>query len=259
MTRRGLSLALGLAILSSGCAGLIMGKEPAETTDAPARKIADGSVHVEKGRAGLVIAAPHGTSDVATDVIGRDLARLTGFGLVVVTGDSPLDTDGRRYNVNRPTEGVPGAAARLEMPTAPARRVYDLYRRQVAEAAQGPLRLYVEVHGNARAESAGRLEIATVGVSPEDAWRLKTLLELIRDAHLPADGGVPRLDAWVEPVDPVWYTASAAKQSGLLAEARIALHIEMPRAARTAYREFYTEVLADFLLQSVGMLLASGR
>ena len=86
-----------------------------------------------------------------------------------------------------------------------------------------------------------------------------TLLELIRDAHLPADGGVPRLDAWVEPVDPVWYTASAAKQSGLLAEARIALHIEMPRAARTAYREFYTEVLADFLLQSVGMLLASGR
>ena len=259
MTRRGLSLALGLAILSSGCAQLITDKEPAETTDAPGPRTADGAVSVQKGRAGLVIGAPHGTSDAATDVIGRDLARLSGFGLVVVTGYSHLDADGRRYNVNRPTEGVPGAPARLEVPTASARRVYDTYRRRVAEVAQGPLRLYVEVHGNARSESAGRLEIATVGVSPEDAWRLKTLLELIRDARLPAEGGVPRLDVWVEPLDPVWYTASAAKQSGLLAETQVALHIEMPRAARTAYREVYTEVLADFLLQSVALLLPPGR
>ena len=32
------------------------------------------------------------------------------------------------------------------------------------------------------------MEIATVGVSRDDAWRLKTLLEMIRDAHLPARG-----------------------------------------------------------------------
>jgi hypothetical protein len=259
MTRRGLSLALGLALLSSGCAGLISGKEPAETADAPAPRTADGAVQVEKGRAGLVIAAPHGTSDAATDVIGRDLARLTGFGAVVVTGYSNVDGDGRRYNVNRPTEGVPGAAARLEAPTGPARRVYDAYRRRVAEAAQGPLRLYVEVHGNAREESAGRLEIATVGVSRDDAWRLKTLLELIRDARLPADGDAPRLDVWMEPLDPVWYTAAAAKQSGLMAETRLAMHIEMPRAARTTYREVYTAVLADFLIQSVALLLPAAR
>ena len=260
MTRGGLaSLALGLALLSSGCAGLITGKEPAETTEAPTPKTADGAIHVEKGRVGLVIGVPHGTSDAATDVIGRDLARLSGFGLVVVTGYSNLDGDGRRYNVNRPTEGVPGAAARLEVPTAPARRVYDTYRRRVAEAAQGPLRLYVEVHGNARAESAGRLEIATVGVSLDDAWRLKTLLELIRDTRLPAEGAAPRLDVWIEPLDPVWYTASAAKQSGLMAETRMAMHIEMPRAARTTYRELYTTVLADFLIQSAALLVPAGR
>ena len=90
----------------------------------------------------------------------------------------------------------------------------------MTEAAQGPLRLYVEVHGNARAESAGRLEIATVGVSRDDAWRPKTLLELIRDARLPAEGDVPRLDVWMEPIDSLWYTASAAKQARRLGFAR---------------------------------------
>jgi len=260
MTRRGLaSLGIGLALLSSGCAGLITGKEPAETTAVPPPKTATGEVLAEKGRAGLVIAVPHGTSDAATDLIGRDLAKLCGFGLVVATGYSQLDAAGRRYNVNRPTEGVPGTAARLEVETAPARRVYEIYRRRVTEAAQGPLRFYVEVHGNARAESAGRLEIATVGVSRDDAWRLKTLLELIRDARLPADGDVPRLDVWMEPIDSLWYTASAAKRSGLMGQTTLAMHIEMPRAARTTYREAYTTVLADFLIQSAALLLPGGR
>jgi len=261
MTRRGPgSLVVGLALLVQGCAGLIAGKESAEAPPAPAipapRTAAPGgSVQVEKGRPGLVIAAPHGTSDIATDVMGRALAKLTGFGLVVATGYANLDGDGRRFNVNRPTESVPGAAARLEVETAAARQIYQAYRRQVTEAAQGPVRLYVEVHGNIRPESAGRVEIATVGVSRDDAWRLKTLLELIRDSRLPPEGDVPRLDVWVESQDPVVYTASAAKQSGILGQTVLALHIELPRAARTTHREAYTTVLADFLIQSAALLL----
>jgi hypothetical protein len=263
MTRRGpASLVLGLALVVQGCAGLIAGKDSAEAPPAVATRPTGspgGSVQVEKGRPGLVVAAPHGTSDTATDLMGRDLAKLTGFGLVVVTGYTHVDASGRRYNVNRPTESQPGAAARLEVETEPARRVYQAYRRQVAEAAQGPLQLYVEVHGNGRPESAGRMEIATVGVSRDDAWRLKTLLEMIRDARLPAESDVPRLDVWMEPHDLIWYTASAAKQSGMLAQAKLALHIELPRAARTTYREAYTAVLADFLIQSSVLLLPSAR
>jgi hypothetical protein len=174
---------------------------------------------------------------------------------VVVTGYSHVDASGRRYNVNRPTESAPGASARSEAETEPARQVYQAYRRQVTEAAQGPVRLYVEVHGNMRPESAGRMEIATVGVSRDDAWRLKALLEMIRDARLPAEGDVPRLEIWMEPYDSLWYTASAAKQSGILGQTRLALHIELPRAARTTYREVYTTVLADFLIQAVALLL----
>jgi len=263
MTRRGAaSLVLGVALVVQGCAGLIAGKDSAEAPPAgPARPPGPiaGAVQVEKGRPGLVIAVPHGTSDSATDLMGRELAKLTDFGLVVVTGYTHVDAAGRRYNVNRPTESQPGSAARQEVETEPARQVYQTYRRQVADAAQGPLRLYVEVHGNGRAESAGRMEIATVGLSRDDAWRLKTLLEMIRDARLPADGDVPRLDVWMEPQDPLWYTASAAKQSGILAQTTLALHIELPRAARTTYREAYTTVLADFLIQSAALLLPSPR
>jgi len=259
MTRRAPgSLVVGLALLVQGCAGLIAGKDSVET-GAPGGAAARGSVQVEKGRPGLVIAAPHGTSDTATDLVGRELARLTGFSLVVVTGYAQLDASGRRYNVNRPTESVPGSAARLEVETEAARRVYQAYRGSVAEAAQSGLRFYVEVHGNGRAESAGRMEIATVGVSPEDAWRLKTLLELIRDSRLPPEGRVPRLDVWVEPQDPLQYTASAAKQSGILGQVPVALHIELPRLARTTHRDAYTAVLADFLIQSAALLLPPRR
>lgn len=261
MTRRGPgSLVVGLALLVQGCAGLTAGKDSAEAPPAlpiPASRapVSGGSVQVEKGRPGLVIAAPHGTSDLATDVMGRALAKLTGFGLVVATGYANLDGAGRRFNVNRPTESAPGAAARAEMETPAARDVYRAYRRHVTEAAQGPLRLYVEVHGSNRTESAGRVEIATVGVSRENAWRLKTLLELIRDSRLPPEGDVPRLEVWMESQDPVIYTASAAKQSGILAETPLALHIELPRVARTTHREAYTTVLADFLIQSAALLL----
>jgi hypothetical protein len=241
---------LGVALVVQGCAGLIAGKDSAEAPPAGPGRVPGpgaGAVQVEKGRPGVVIAAPHGTSDSATDVMGRELAKLTGFSLVVVTGYTHIDAAGRRYNVNRPTE------------SEPARQVYQTYRRQVADAAQGPLRLYVEVHGNGRQESAGRMEIATVGVSRDDAWRLKTLLEMIRDARLPAEGDVPRLDVWMEPQDALWYTASTAKQSGILAQTRLALHIELPRAARTTYREAYTTVLADFLIQSAALLLPPAR
>jgi len=254
---------VGLALLVQGCAGLITGKDsaeaPAPATPAPRLAIPGGSVQVEKGRPGFVIAAPHGTSDIATDVMGRALAKLTGFGLVVATGYANLDGEGRRLNVNRPTESAPGAAARLEVETAAARDVFQAYRRQVAEAAQGTVRFYVEVHGNNRQESAGRMEIATVGISRDDAWRLKTLLEMIRDSRLPLEGDVPRLDVWVESQDPVIYTASAAKQAGILGQTPLALHIELPRVARTTHREVYTTVLADFLIQSAALLLPPPR
>jgi len=215
---------------------------------------APGYIAARAGKPGFVIAAPHGTSDQRTGDIATDLARRTGFGLVVATGfalepDRP-DGPGRRYQVNRPMEGVPGSPAAQEVSTDGARRVYEVYEQRVRAVAQGPLAFYVEIHGNNRREAAQRIEVATVGADRDDALRLKTLLELIRDAHLRARPGNQRLEVLVEPADPVVYAASGAKRVGILRLPTQALHIELPKTARTESREVYTAILADFLTQA---------
>lgn len=222
---------------------------------------ARGYIAVRPGRPGVVIAAPHGTSDPLTGDIAAELAGRTGFGLVVATGfalepDSPTGP-GRRYQVNRPFEGVPGRPPSAEVATEAARRVYDAYEQRVREAAQGSLDFFAEIHGNGRREAATRIEIATVGVDHDGALRLRALLHLVRDAHVPHQSEAPRLEARVEPADPVLYAATGAKRVGILRLPQRALHIELPRAARRDWRALYTTVLADFLTRAVALAAAT--
>jgi len=222
-----------------------------------------GHIATRPGRPGVVVAAPHGTSDLGTGDIAADVARRTGFGLIVASGfnvepDTP-ERPGRRYQVNRPVEGVPGRPPTEEVDTAGARSVYEAYERGVREVSQGPLRFYAEIHGNNRREATERIEIATVGVDSEQAVKLRTLLELIRDAHLRARPPAMRLEIRVEPADSVFYTASGAKGAGILRLPQRALHIELPRAARREGRELYTLILSDFLLQAIALPLPVGR
>ena len=217
-----------------------------------------GLISGQPGRRGLVVAAPHGTSDVRTGDIAAEVARRTGFGLVVATGltlePDPRARAGRRYEVNRPFEGVPGRPPAEEAETPGARRVYEAWERRVREVAQGPLLLYAEIHGNIHADAAGRIEIATVGVDREDALGLRAPRELIRDAHLRGEGEARRLEVLVEPADTLRYAATGAKRDGILRLPRRGLHVELPRAARAEWREVYTAILADFLDQAVALL-----
>jgi hypothetical protein len=204
----------------------------------------------------MVVAAPHATSDLRTGEIATEIARRTGFALVVATGfavePDTRQRPGRRYQVNRPFEGVPGRPASEESPSDGARRVYEAYERRVQDVARGPLLFYVEIHGNNRRESSEHIEIATVGIDHEEAARLRTLAQLIRDAHLAAAAipAAPRLEVRVEPDDPVRYTASGAKRDGILRLPERALHIELPTAARAHFREVYTAILAQFLAEA---------
>lgn len=212
--------------------------------------LATGEIQLFPGKPGLVIGAPHGTSDEATDVLGRQVARRTGFGLVLATGFAKIDAEGRRFNVNRPTEGVPGQPPSSEVYSAGARLIYERYVQRVKEAAQGPVRLLVELHGNARRESASRIEIATVGVHREQAWRLRTLWGRIRDAHLSAWPGAPRLEIAVEPEDRVYFSATGAKEAGVLRLPERGLHIELPRVARTRWRAAHVAILSQFVSET---------
>jgi hypothetical protein len=244
-------VAIGSIVLS-GCAT----RTVVFDTEAPR-----GALTAQPGRRGLVIAAPHGTSDVRTDTMAVELARRTGFGVVIATGFSiepdTRDGAGRRYQVNRPTEGVPGRPPSEETVTDCAREVYGAYEQRVRDVAQGPVRFLAEIHGNNHRDAAGRIEIATVGVDRELALRLRVLLEVIRDAHLRGKSEAPRLDVLVEPADTLRYTASGAKRCGILNVPERALHIELPKAARADWRDVYTAILADFLVQAVA--LPAGR
>jgi hypothetical protein len=243
--RRLASVAAGLVILH-GCA--------THRAEVPSTAAAS-HIAVWPGRVGLVVAAPHATSDINTADMAAEIARRTGFGLVVASGSS-LDDDGRpprgrRYQLNRPLEGAPGRPTAGPEPTEAARQIYEIYEQRVREAARGPLRFYAEIQGNSRQECAGQIEIATAGVDRELALRLRALAELIRDAHLRAHREVQRLDVLIEPVDAVTYRASGAGRDGILRVPERALHIELPQCGRRDWRETYTSILADFLAQAV--------
>jgi hypothetical protein len=242
-----ISLALGPLALP-GCA--------ASTTVSEIAGV-PGTMSGAPGRPGVVVAAPHGTSDARTGEIAAELGRRTGFGVVVAAGfnlePDTRDGPGRRHQVNRPFEGTPGRPPSEEIPTEGARRVYEAYEQRVREIAQGPLAFYAEIHGNNHRDAATRIEIATVGVDHDEAVRLRTLLELIRDAHLHGLPEAPRLQILVEPADALRYAASGAKRDGILRLPQRALHIELPKTARTEWRETYTTILADFLVQAVAI------
>ena len=230
-------LAFGLLFLVQGCAGLIPGKESA-TADGSG---GDGTFQVRKGRPGIVIGTPPGASDAETATVAREVASLTGFGLVVVKGAAGRD---------------PSTLVRVEDNNEDALSMYNAYRGRVADAAQGPLRLYVEVRSDGPRGDSGRLQIATVGLSADDAWRLKTLFELIRDARVQTP--VPRLEVSVEPRTAIREAAPAVRPAGVFGGPRV-LQIDLPRSLRTTYREVYTSVLAAFLTESVSFLVARER
>ena len=220
-----------------------------------------GHIVVRPGRPGFVVGAPHGTTDPQTGDLAAELARRTGFALVVAAGFA-IDPDTRlgpgwRFQVNRPSEGAPGRPPTMDVASDAAQQVYLAYEKRVQEAAQGPLAFYAEIHGNGRRETARRIEVATVGVDGELAGRLRSLFELIRDAHLRSQPATPRLDIVIEPADKVFYAASGAKRDGILRLPTRALHFELPRIARVDAREPYLTILADFLSQAAA--LPAGR
>ena len=241
---------ISVALISAALSGCV----PKASVAVPELGSTPGRLSGTAGRPGVVVAAPHGISDARTADIVAELGRRTGFGVVIATGfniaPDGRDRAGRRYEVNRPFEGLPGRPPSEEVATEAARRVYEAYERRVREIAQGPLVFYAEIHGNSHPDAANRIEIATVGVDRAEAERLKTLCELIRDAYLRADRTAPRLEILIEPADTIRYAATGAKRAGILRLPRQALHIELPKAARVEWRETYTAILADFLVQA---------
>jgi hypothetical protein len=199
---------------------------PVQAAVASASPLAAGRFEALPGDTGVVVAAPHGGYDLHSDDVARRVALATGAGYVLAGGFRTFD---HPWNVNRPTAGAGRSPDQEDRPPE-ARVVYEAYARHVT--AQAP-RLYVEIHGNARAESAGWIEAATVNIPAPLAAAFQADFRA-RVAAL--DATYPRYDLKIEPFDALHYRAAAAKQHGIFRLVPRGLHLELPKAMRLAPR-----------------------
>jgi hypothetical protein len=203
------------------------------------------SIPSRAGRKGIVIGAPHGSYDAYTAEIVTQLALYTGFSAVIARGFTPTECgDGRRINVNRPTERHVSASER-EFETERARKTYEQFKSSVKSAAKGSLELYVDIHHN----NGSRIEVATVGLSREEALIIKNAYRSARDQIRADRSDVVAVELAIEPLDELEVGAWAAKSNGILSVASRSLHFELPAhvVASAQQREMYTRVLAQLI------------
>ena len=189
-----------------------------------------GNFEWEVATNGILVTAPHGTFDRNTAAIAVEAVKHLKAGYVVARGFNP----GVRINVSRPTEGS-GLTCNREQQTVRAHEVYLEYDRLVALASGvRPQRLYIEVHGNGRAETSGNVEIATKGISADEAAEVKAAFPAVLNIVRMEWPSYPALQLLIEPVDRLYWTASCAKQIGTMASDKVprVLHFEFPAAAR---------------------------
>jgi hypothetical protein len=206
-----------------------------------------------KPRKGVVIAAPHGTFDEHTGELVRRVSYRTGLAAVIANGFTPTETPGWRINVNRPSERhYPGGG--IEIGSRRAKAVYDSFREAVLKASQGELKLYLDIHQNGMQRD---IEVATVGISAEEARRIKKIYREVRDSVLKSMS-LPAVDLRIEPIDEIEIGAWPAKAYGILGLAKKSLHFELPlyESLGTAEaREAYARIFECLLERASALLL----
>ena len=199
--------------------------------------------------AGVVMGAPHGSFDAYTAEMVKQLSYRTGFPAVIAKGFTPTETEGWRINVNRPSEKTyPESEFDFEFTTGRSKEVYQTYKRLILEAVEDDLELYFDVHQYGRGHT---LQVATVGVSLEQARDIKAAYEEIRDRFLASDHRVAAVELIIEPMDDLEIGAWPAKANGILRVARKSLHFELPLHSmlRTpSSRNIYVKILAELFI-----------
>lgn len=208
-----------------------------------------GHFEIQPTKQGIIVAAPHGTYDIRTDGLSKDVATLLGAGYVIARGFS---SGASRINVNRPTEGA-GRLCERERHTERARDVYNHYVRLIGKSSDHKaLRLYVEIHGHTSLAFPNRLEIATTGITREEARQLKERFSASLAHTKAVYPAYPELELRIEPLDKVFFGAGCNKKIGYISTRRMdrTLHMEIPRSARTAETLGATAALVSSIVRA---------
>lgn len=206
------------------------------------------TIPARNDRRGVVIAAPHGGFDWYTGELVQELSYRTALPAVVARGFTPIECDGWRINVNRPTE-LRYPTGTIQRSSDRAKEVYDQFTRSIFAAARGPLNLYIGMHQNTDQEA---IEVATLGVTVQEATAIKSRFVKIRDRLLRDVPDVAPVNLIIEPIDSITIGAWAAKEHGVLRLAKRSLHFELPAQpilVRHANRRVYAMILAELFGQ----------
>jgi len=201
-----------------------------------------------RGLEGVVIAAPHGGTEHNSDQIALAISDRTGAGLVIAYGFKS-----RQLSVNQP---VITSRPHFASSRSPSERgsVFREFRRILHKTAKEDLDIYVGVHRSSERHVADRIEVATSGLTFEEANALKDAYAKIRD-DLAEGKDFPRLAMAIEPLDRILWRASGVKHHGVLLIAERGLNLRIPQIAFSSpAQEIYTEILSLWADRAIEIL-----
>ncbi|MEK7783458.1 MAG: hypothetical protein AAB279_05990, partial [Candidatus Binatota bacterium] len=199
------------------------------------------------GAEGIVIAAPHGRTDRHSDKIARSISDRTGAGLAIAYGFKS-----KRLGVSQPV--VRSGPYPASWRSSQRGSVFKEYRKVLRKAAKGETELYIGVHRSSDKEAADRIEVATSGLTFEEAMALKEAYTRIRD-RLAAGKEAPRLEMAIEPLERISWRVSGVKHHGVLLIAAKGLNIRMPQSFSSDSEEgLYAEILSQWVDETIVVL-----
>lgn len=200
------------------------------------------------GRDGVVIGAPHGATERGANRLAKAISERTGAGLVVAYGFKS-----RRLSVTQPLvtsrpypSEASGAFERVS--------VFREYRRMLRMAARGTLELYLGIRNTDEPELADRIEVATSGLTHEEARAVKESYLRIRDRMTDGNGGA-KLALMIEPADRISWRTAGVKHHGVLLYAERGMNLRVPSSLHGKPLEaIYGEILGQWIDEVIGHL-----
>ena len=199
------------------------------------------------GLEGIVVGAPHGRTDRLSDSLAKSISDRIGAGLVIAYGFRS-----KRISVNQPIVRPRPYPTSSGFPQRGS--VFREYRKILRKAAKGEIDLYIGVHRSEKREATDRIEVASSGLTFEEAMALKEAYTRIRD-RLAAGKEALRLEMAIEPLERISWRVSGVKHHGVLLIAEKGLNIRLPQSFSSDSGEgLSAEILSRWIDEAIIIL-----
>ena len=200
---------------------------------------------------GIAVGVPHGIAEPAAIDYASTISAATGAGLVVAYGFGA-----KRVPVTQPLiHGIAFKSTREN--TRRGGSIYPEFKAALRTAANGPVKFYVGIRISGAESQAGRIEVASSGVSLAQLRALKATFLRHRDRAL-ADTDIERVEIAIEPLDEISWNVAGFKHHGVLMFAERGLTLRLPASlASGAAKPVYKNILGQWIHDAVSMAMAN--